>query len=518
MTLLFDALDRTLLEPYSAPRWHALIAIWVDTRDENARASVLSVLKTLPDGDARADILRLTFLAKATGESRFEDAAAAQVLAAEPSDPDRVAAFMAHRWLSALQRLETRADFIASMSAGRMPEMAARLMQNAARLLPSDFLPRAPKMIKRVAIVIPYVGNQLHTPSVMAVEQGALLAREGREVHIFSAQELAPLDASLFRGDGSKLVLPPLNTSAIANILPAGVHMTVSDSRFSLPGRWRNLMPDLARFDPDVVLLVGLYSPLAAALYAVRPVAGISANTVAPLAPLDVWLTAGPETERRETWGGSFAQPQPVYHPYRVKRSNTQWRVTRAELGLSETALVWVTAGFRLEHEIKGEWARQMLQLLSRYPQVVWILAGGDGNVPQALLRAPPRQVMALATRNDLPGVFRNCDIYVNPPRMGGGFSVAEAMAEGLPVTTFSDSDGGDKVGALALPDTRTYMERLAALTENAGLRAQMGAALRQCFAERIDLEASGPSLLAACRQAAALAGKRLGIRNRKRE
>ena len=151
-----------------------------------------------------------------------------------------------------------------------------------------------------------------------------------------------------------------------------------------------------------------------------------------------------------------------------------------------------------------------MLQLLSRYPQVVWLLAGGEGKLPQALLQAAPRRVLALATRDDLPGILRNCDIYVNPPRMGGGFSVAEAMAEGLPVTAFSGSDGGDKVGALALPDMHAYMGRLAPVTENPGLCRHMGPVLRKRFAERFDLEASGPALVAACQQAATLARTRL--------
>jgi len=54
------------------------------------------------------------------------------------------------------------------------------------------------------------------------------------------------------------------------------------------------------------------------------------------------------------------------------------------------------------------------------------------------------------------------------------------------------------------------YMERLAALTEMPALRAGMGQTLRARFAERFDLEASGPALLAACRQAAALAEARM--------
>ena len=510
MRLLLDALDRTLREPECAARWHGLLATWIETTDQADRQSVLDVLKTAPHSDVRADVLRLTFLARASGEARFESAASLRVLEQEPPDPDRLAAFMAYRWLGALQDTEQRADFAAALSDGMVPELARRAMNSALRLIPRGMLPRVPTAVERIAVVVPYIGNQFHTPSIMAVEQCAVLAREGRQVHIFSAQELDPPDASSYRGDGRRLKLPPLNKKAWSGILPAGVAMTVSDIRYSLPGRWENLLPVLADFDPDVVLLVGLYSPLAAALHTLRPVVGISVNTVPPIAPMDVWLTADPEVERRDVWGGVFPAPQPIYHPYRVRRSTKNYPVTRLELGANETTVVWVTAGFRLEHEIKGEWACRIVQFLAGHPQVTWLLVGGEGQLPEALRQAAPGRVRALATREDLPGILRCADIYVNPPRMGGGFSVAEAMAEGLPVTSFAGSDGGDKVGDLALPDMDAYMQRLDSLTGNPDLRSAMGLSLRQRFAERFDLQTSGPALLAACRQAAELAKPRL--------
>lgn len=510
MTLLLDALDRTLREPQCTWRWHRLLAIWQKTADSAQRRPVLDLLEGCCDLEACADILRLTFLAGATGESRFDNAAAARVLAAEPGDPDRLAAFMAFHWLSALQNIEVRSDFVAALTAGLVPEMAARLMQEAARTISPALSPRVPETIRRVALVVPYVGHQFHTPSMMAVEQCAVLARQGIQVRIFSAQELMPPDASMYRGDGRGLVLPPLDTRAWANRLPANAGMTISDSRFSLPGRWQNLMPVLTEFDPDVVLLVGLYSPLAAALYPVRPVVGISVNTVAPIAPLDVWLTADADADRKDTWHGVFPPPQAVFHPWRVSRSRKPSELTRAKLGVGETAVVWVTAGFRLEHEIKAEWANRMLQLMALHPQVVWLLVGGEAKLPHALRQAPPGRVRALGTRNDLPAILRCSDVYVNPPRMGGGISVAEAMAEGLPVTALSGSDGGDKLGELALAGMDAYFEQLAALTEDPVRRGEMGQSLRQRFNQRLDVEASGPALLAACRQAATLARDRL--------
>jgi glycosyltransferase involved in cell wall biosynthesis len=510
MTLLLDALDRCLKEPQCALRWHGLVTVWEASPEPAARQAVIAVLRGVADGDARADVLRLTFLAGATGESRHEHEAAARVLAIEPEDQDRLAACMAFRWLSALQDLNGRPDFIAALAGGRVPEMAARLMLSAVATIPAVFRPRVPEEVRRIAVVVPYVGHQFHTPSMMAVEQCAVLAREGCQVRIFSAQELTPPDARQFRGDGRDLNLPPLNAQVWGKLLPAGVGMTISDSRFSLPGRWRKLMPVLAEFDPDAVLLVGLFSPLAAALHTLRPVVGISVNSVPPIAPVDVWLGAGQEATPHETWGGVFPPPLPVFHPWKLRRSTKQWPVTRAEFGLDDDAVIWITAGFRLEHEIKGDWAKRMLQMVSRHQNVVWLLVGGEGKLPEALRSSPPGRICALATRDDLPGILRCSDIYVNPPRMGGGLSVAEAMAEGLPVTSLSGSDGGDKVGKLALPDLDAYMERLAALTCNPLLRKETGETLRRRFGERFDLEASGPPLLAAFRQAATLAGKRL--------
>lgn len=510
MSLLLDALERSLTESQCAPRWHRLMTAWEASADPVARREVINRLQDVADADARADALRLSFLARATGESRYENAAAERVLAIEPEDPDRLAAYMAFRWLSALQDLSGRSDFIAALSGGRLPEMAGRLMRSAAATFPPNFVSRLPAEVRRVAVVVPYVGHQFHTPSMMAVEQCAVLAREGCQVHIFSAQELTPPDVALFRGDGRELKLPPLNANVWGNILPAGVGMTISDSRFSLPGRWRNLMPVLAGFDPDAVLLVGLFSPLAAALHTLRPVVGISVNSVPPIAPVDVWLRADPDAKQETPWGEVFPPPVAVYHPWKLRHSKKQWALTRADLGLDAGTVVWITAGFRLEHEIRGGWADRMLQLMSRHPDVVWFLVGGEGRLPDALRSAPPGRIRTLATRDDLPGILRCADIYVNPPRMGGGFSVAEAMAEGLPVTSLSGSDGGDKVGEWALPDTDAYLERLAALTLDPSLRKATGNALRARFGECFDLEASGPPLLAAFHQAVALAGQRL--------
>ena len=516
--LLRDIAEQTLTEPQCPRSWHRLMQLWQETHDQATRQQVVQQVEASPLDDARAEILRLTFLSDLTGERRFTDQAAALVLAIEPFNPDRLATFMAEVWLDTLKKQAGRATFVHALRKAHLPELATRLARCASAQLPANVTARLPRGIKRIAIITPYLGNGLHTPSVMTANQCDVLAKEGRRVHVFSCQELKPPEMTQYRGSTISVLLPPLDLNYWRSVLPSGANLTFSESRLSLAQRWRNMFPKIMEFDPDAILLVGLYSPAAAALYSVRPVVGLNVHTLPPLAPLDVWLSAdeGSAQHPPEGWEEAFAAPLLYSHPYRIKRPQGPWSVTRPALGLADDAVVWVSIGGRLESEVSGPWATRMLELLVRTPHAVWLLVGGAGNLPKALEQAPPGKVIHLATRPDIGGILHLSDIYLNPPRMGGGFSVAEAMAVGLPVLSFVDSDGGDKVGELALTDTDAYVERLSALTANPDLRSEMGQLLSSRFSQRFDLAASAPSLIAALELAVDAARERLGSQQKR--
>lgn len=514
--LLADHLARCLRDPGNAPRWHQLAALCAGA-DQATRGELLGELAT-PEARAatsapNAELLRLTFIAGLGGEADDLEEAARQVLGQEPIDADCMAGWMSYGALAALQNGSDRATFGHALSAARIPEMTARLAERLLRQPEERPLPRRiPQAIARVALILPYVGNAMHTPSVLALDHARVCMRLGWSVHAFSCQEMAPPDIPLHRGDGGNVVLAPLDPQHWANTLPGGMALSVSDARLSMDARWREMRQRIAEFDPDLVFLAGLYSPLAAALHPLRPTLGLNVHSMPPIAPMDVWLTADARLhkQRIRPFGGQFATVEAHHHPYRLLVDTQPAPLSGQELGLPANAQVAITVGFRLPHEIQGEFAARMIRLLRDRPTLHWMLLGGDGRLPAALASAPGPQVHGLAARRDVTRVLKAADLFLNPPRMGGGFSVAEAMACALPALSLAGSDGGDKLGDEASQDIDGYFARLNSLLDDAKARAALGEKLRARYVELYDLNSAGPSLRQAALRAMALFEQRV--------
>jgi hypothetical protein len=50
------------------------------------------------------------------------------------------------------------------------------------------------------------------------------------------------------------------------------------------------------------------------------------------------------------------------------------------------------------------------------------------------------KRIFFLRYERNLAALYKECNIYINPPRNGGGYSVGEAMFNGLPIVLFNES------------------------------------------------------------------------------
>lgn len=502
--MLSDALDRVAANPTASHLWLNLMQLIRGISSAELLAGVVRAIAALTPSHGLAGFYRAAVLDLATGDPAFLPQACACLQTITPHDLDRCSAFLDTTWQRALLYANDRTAFIQRLKTIGLPALSLLIGQQVARYAQAGAQAPGPaRQIRRVALIAPHLATTAHPPTLMALDQAQTLMQHGVEVSLFSCQEAIIPDAMhlLGTGAGNPQLQPDLQ-AALGSIASLQVHL--ADPRVSLLRRWHDMLGKIQTFSPDLVLFVGLHSGLVPMLYPSYPVLGLSTNSIAPLVPTDVWLTAQAALANTVSrpWDEGFPDSMACYHPFRVRRKNVGETLPRASLGVDDDALLLISIGAHLDLKIDGEWAQRMCAAMERHPKLVWILLGGKGKLPPALARLAPERLRLHQHTPQAMQWLAASDLYIHPPIMGGGFSVAEAMSLGIPAIALADADGGDKVGADAVANLDEYFARLDALAGDAALRQACGRRMQAHFDNTLDLAASGPSLLAAGRAA----------------
>lgn len=502
-SLLLDALERTLCNPTAAHNWHRLLRISLAHPDPSAREHInQSLLREIKPAGI-AGFFLYGFLAELTGDAHFVGRAAQLLQAIKPIDCDRLNAFAAYEWARILVTETNRSDFRRALQNACLPE----IVRLQAGQVVSDFGPRLASRrvqeIRKVAVVTSGLSNLRHTPTLIVIQQVRTLQKLGFEVALFSSQELSFQDMGHQLANQGQVSIGSLELPDILAALPPGLDVFVADENYSIRSRLKQTLAEMQEFDPDLVYFVGLSSPLPGILLNHRPVLGLCIHSVPPIADVDVWLCADPVLANVESddWFPAIRPAMGYYFPYRLMPRPVTKKLTRTQLALPAGALVVVSVGYRLTSEINGEWAAHMLDLVEQNHTLIWLLVGIK-QLPPALQNNQTGRIKLLPDADNIAGVLSCCDIYVNPPRMGGGFSVIDAMAASLPVLTFDDTDGGAKLPEQAVQTQEDYFLKLQKLLNDRQMREQEGKVMRALFGANLDLSNTSDApdaLRAAC-------------------
>lgn len=120
-----------------------------------------------------------------------------------------------------------------------------------------------------------------------------------------------------------------------------------------------------------------------------------------------------------------------LYIPYKLE---SQKQFTRKKLHINLDDYVVVTVGNRLKTDITLDFAREMASLLNRHENIKWLVVGAWRNEYEFLKDFfIKRRIICTGFVNELPALYRICDVFLNPIRSGGGGSVAMFIQMGLP-------------------------------------------------------------------------------------
>ena len=502
--LASDALASVRLLPTSSELWRRLCFL-VNALEADQKSSLCDQMASLEFLNSDASWLRCGALAYLTRNPVWFVQQSA--IANTDTTTDAVMNLLGLVGYHALARtsdLDAFTQFLRGINAPRLQRLVAQRLP----------LVRAPRRVVgaglRVAIYTPRVTNSLHGGTTFTLNAMNVLAKLGVETRVFTAQESTIPAANHHRGGLEASALFVVEPESLVLNVNANVQIVLADGNFSLRFRFEQMLAEIQAYQPDLVIFVGFMSPLVYRLYEDYPVLGLSLHALPPIAPVDVWLSADPQGNAA-LWQ-DLPVPQLVHYPYRFWPKGPAVPVDRALLQIPKSAVVLITTGHRLDTEMPLPWRSRMLAFMETHQNVHWLLLGV---AKETALEGLPVHVRIhrLAPQLGLPALFAACDVYVNPPRVGGGGTVAMAMEQGLAVLTMAGADGGDKVGALAVATEEAYFEQLSTWVCNAAARQQAGAALKAQFHARLDVSSTPAQdgLMQACHAAIASFNQRTG-------
>lgn len=491
--LALDALESVKLAPTSSLLWQRLSSLGAALVG-GERTALIQAVAELPCESIDAQWLRCSALASLTRDPVWFARQAA--LADDMTATDAVMSLLGLAWYHALARKpehDAFVRFLCDMDAPRLQRLVATRMfgpESARRDVRGDRL--------RVAVYTPEVANNRHGGTTLALNTMSALVGQGVELFGFSAKEASIPAIASYHGGIEALAPLPVERESLTLHVSGNVQLSFSNAEFSLRTRLNQVVQAIDAYAPDVVVFVGFMSPMMYRLHAHYPVVGLSVHALPPVAPVDVWLSADPQGDAA-CWPG-VPVPRVFPFPFRFWPSGPVTPVDRAIVGLPADVTLLVTAGYRLDAEIVSPWSGHMLGFLETHPEVHWLLVGVPEGQSPASLPVHPR-IHRVAPQPRLEPWLAMCDIYANPPRMGGGGALAMAMEQGLPVVTFARSDGGDKVGEYAVDSSEAYFALLRGWVEDQGARQHVGDVLKARFHERLDFssEAAAKGLMQAC-------------------
>jgi glycosyltransferase involved in cell wall biosynthesis len=118
-----------------------------------------------------------------------------------------------------------------------------------------------------------------------------------------------------------------------------------------------------------------------------------------------------------------------------------QNKFTRSQFNLPENKFLIAVVGARLDEEITDTFIETLLETTNLGVHIVFIGCFTKYNSYGAKHKKLKDNSTYLGFQDDVLAVLELCDLYVNPKRIGGGSSAAEAMFKGLPVVTLKTGD-----------------------------------------------------------------------------
>lgn len=322
---------------------------------------------------------------------------------------------------------ETTSEFLDCL----YKESYKRYMERAKTVL--EKIPSQKRHPDRVLILtIQFIGKN-HAPTKTVLERCRTYTEMGKEVYLINTTEQYTSQGYIPLFNAQMGTVAPGDD--LAEILSMDGERKIwyrqLDNDISIWDRFLLLVEYIKQIKPKYILSIGTGSMLA----------DLSGNMV-PCASMSLVFSTLPKTENCiKILGRNLSQNElgnvemggiiESCFTFELKPQKTKF--TRRQYQIPEDKFVLVIVGIRLDFEINSKFCNMLEKVCKNGCFVVF---AGVYDTYHKIEESNPllaQNSTFIGYCNDMLALMEICDLYVNPKRFGGGFSVIEAYTKGVP-------------------------------------------------------------------------------------
>lgn len=285
----------------------------------------------------------------------------------------------------------------------------------------------------RIAVLVPIISFP-HTSSIMLIYRAMVngLCNEGKQVKIFAipyGQKESFGFRSIANGDFCDQTRKCIQ--AFRDTINSRVEIEfIEEERVS--DLLNRAIDKIVAFQPQCIIdITDEICPISAILYKYYPVF----NYVVRNCTMGTFFQK--TTTRLFEYNEEVAPYQVTLPSLIIKKEAMCCYNKLDKMEVPENSFVVVTVGVRLSKEVDSALMKQMTELLKKKQNMYWVLVGGDDALPKnfaGLDEEVLNKIRILVYEEDLAALYKLCDVFLNPDRAGGGFSMMFAMQQGVAV------------------------------------------------------------------------------------
>ena len=308
----------------------------------------------------------------------------------------------------------------------------------------------------KMVVISTHIAGDRHAPTKTLFERVDVLGREmGYDILVMHSREMLTKPEYYPVYDCKKGTIVDEYTGLHQMTMPNGYQFPLYQPVDAMPYEHGMLQAiDLVRqFRPSKVIVMGDYSILGDVIADYVPTINMSFGfaTLHPKYNQHVCLfrkITEDDYIRIDKWG--IDRNKYLSGIFTFRFIPQMGKFTRSEMGISEDVFLIPIIGNRIGSDLTDDFVKMLESIDDTRWHIVFAGSPEGFDYDKTCRKYPVLKTHStyLGYVTDILAMLECCDLYVNPPRLGGGFSVAEAFSKGIPGVSLNYGDVAAAAGS----------------------------------------------------------------------